>query len=70
MPWPGPDLGTFLKPTERGYGVVACGVLTAGPARTAYAKALINPGQVWTVGPKQRQLAVVPILPGYEPCPA
>lgn len=68
-PWPGPEPGTFLSPTGRGYGVIACGVLTAGPDRTAYATALTNPGQVWSVDPEQRYLAVVPILPGYEPCP-
>lgn len=67
--WSGPEPGTFLKPTGQGYGVEACGVLTGAAARTAYAKALDNPGQVWTVGPKQRQLVVVPILPGWQPCP-
>lgn len=70
QPWPGPDPGTFLSPTGQGYGVVACGVLTGEPARTAYAQARANPGQVWKVGPKHRYLAVVPILPGWEACPA
>ncbi len=69
-PWPGPDPGTFLGPTGQGYGVVACGVLTAGSAQAAYTKALTNPGQVWLVGQQKRYLAVVPILPGYDPCPA
>ena len=70
QPWPGPDPDTVLAPTGQGYGVIACGVLTAEPARTAYAMALTNPGQTWSIGAKQRNLAVVPILPGHEPCPA
>ena len=70
QPWPGPDPDAVLSPTGQGYGVVACGVLTARPARTVYAMALTNPGQAWTVGPERRYLAVVPILPGYEPCPS
>lgn len=70
QPWPGPDPVRLLSPTDQGYGVIGCGVLTAGPARTAYAAALTNSGQVWSVGREKRYLAVVPILPGYEPCPA
>ena len=70
QPWPGPNPDRFLSPTGQGYGVVACGVLTGPAARKAYGKALDNPGQIWSVGSRQHYLAVVPILPGWEPCPA
>lgn len=66
----GYDPATFLTSTDQDYGVIACGALTADQAQTAYAQALTNPGQVWTVAGRQRTLAVVPILPGWQPCPA
>ena len=65
--WPGPSPGSFLGPSR---GFDACGTLTGSAAQTAYAAARKNPGAVWTVGPTQRTLAVVALLPGTIGCPS
>lgn len=64
--WPGPDPDTFLAPAPSNR--TACGTLSGGAARAAYAAARDNPDAGWTVGAQTRVLAVVPLLPGTRAC--
>ena len=64
--WPGPAPASFLDPSQE-FG--ACGTLSGSAAEIAYAAARKNPGANWTVGEKQRTLAVVALLPGTIGCP-
>ncbi len=64
--WPGPAPASFVDPSQE-FG--ACGTLSGSAAEIAYAAARKNPGANWTVGTKQRTLAVVALLPGTIECP-
>lgn len=62
--WPGPDVAQAEAAAWGGNGCLG----VADGAAALYAAARANPGSTWTTDAGPHTLAVVPVLPGEEPC--